>query len=75
MTTTPLTAEELASRAARDVEGNPREVCRDFESQPDHPWWCATCKWNEALHHGEEWRAAVAAELHRMATPTTGDPR
>ena len=73
--TTPLTDQQLDERrakateaAARNVPRNPRPLCRDFQRQPDPAaFWCATCHWNEPMHDDEIARAAIAAELERLA--------
>ena len=57
-----------AARAARNVPNNPNPLCRDFTAQPEPAaFWCANCHWNEPMHASQEERAAIAAELDRLA--------
>lgn len=57
-----------AARAADTVPNNPRLLCRDFVERPaPSAFWCGTCHWNRPLHDDEAFRAAVAAELGRLA--------
>lgn len=68
MTTDPTRA---AEQAARNVPRNPRPLCRDFQEQPEpSAFWCATCGWNKPMHADEVERAAIAAELDRLAGRT-----
>jgi len=54
--------------AARTVPQNPQPLCRDFVEQPEpFAFWCGRCLWNRPLHASEECRAAIAAELDRLA--------
>ena len=55
------------SSPARHVPANPRPLCQVFapNSEPAE-FWCATCRWNKALHDDEAARAAIAAELARL---------
>lgn len=58
------------ARAFHDVPAHPQPVCRDFADQPEpSAFWCGSCGWNRPLHDDEPFRAAVASELQRLATP------
>ncbi len=56
------------ARAERNVPRNPRPLCRDFVEQPrPSAFWCGRCHWSRPLHDNETARAAIAAELDRLA--------
>jgi hypothetical protein len=58
-----------AARAARSVPQNPNPLCREFTALPaPSAFWCANCRWNKPMHSDEVERAAIAAELDRLAT-------
>lgn len=59
---------KAAAAAARNVPNNPHPLCRDFQQQPEPAtFWCGRCHWNEPMHDDEIARAAIAAELDRLA--------
>jgi hypothetical protein len=46
------------------VPNNPRELCRDFQPQPEPAeFWCSRCRWNQAMHDEEDRRTAIAKAL------------
>lgn len=50
--------------AARHVPQNPNELCRDFTPKPEPAeFWCANCRWNEAMHADEAARTAIRNAL------------
>jgi hypothetical protein len=70
-TRTPALA---AERAARWVPEHPKALCEDFKPQPQPAeFWCVNCGWNQPLHDDKNVRAAIAAELARLAS--AGDAR
>jgi hypothetical protein len=59
-----ITVAEAQARATRNVPGNPRPLCRDFQAQPaPAAYWCTTCHWNEPMHDSEIQRDAIAKVL------------
>jgi hypothetical protein len=52
------------ARAARYVPLNPRELCRNFQAQPEPAeFWCSNCRWNRVMHDDEQRRAAITEAL------------
>lgn len=71
----PITPDEAAARARRNVPDNPHPLCRDFQAQAGaSAYWCAVCHWNEHMHGDETYRTAIADALEQLNRSRAGNP-